>query len=155
MTKARLVERAKAATVPRSKALAPWVLLLLLLSMLMKKGRDEVSVACPVLCHDDGREERESGVSTKACPSLKAALAPRQDGGATALSLRDSVITQKACRSGATAPQVQGGASRKLLMTPTRSNPSNDEALPNGPRGNRHPCLDLLLGGSRVSVKGG
>ena len=50
MTKARLVERAKAATVPRSKALAPWVLLLLLLSMLMKKGRDEVSVACPVCC---------------------------------------------------------------------------------------------------------
>ena len=45
MTKARLVERAKAATVPRSKALAPWVLLLLLLSMLMKKGRDEVSLA--------------------------------------------------------------------------------------------------------------
>ena len=46
MTKARLVERTKAATVPRSKALAPWVLLLLLLlSMLRKKGRDEVSLA--------------------------------------------------------------------------------------------------------------
>ena len=45
MTKARLVERTKAATVPRSKALAPWVLVLLLLSMLMKKGRDEVSLA--------------------------------------------------------------------------------------------------------------
>jgi hypothetical protein len=59
VTKARLVERAKAATVPRSKALAPWVLLLLLLSMLMKKGRDG-GVACPVCCacHDDGREER-------------------------------------------------------------------------------------------------
>jgi len=47
VTKARLVERTKAATVPRSKALAPWVLLLLLLllSMLRKKGRDEVSLA--------------------------------------------------------------------------------------------------------------
>ena len=48
------------------------------------------------------------GVSTLVCPSAKAAaaLAPRR--GATALSLRDSVITQKACRSGETAKCKEG-----------------------------------------------
>jgi len=63
-------------------------------------------VCCVMMMVGGRRGELVCGVSL-VCPSTKAPAASPPRRGATALSLRDSVITQKACRSGGDG-QVQG-----------------------------------------------